>query len=88
MSPKLRYLTPLAALLMAGNVAANSAAIDINQADASALQSLTGVGPATAAAIIEDREQNGPYPTVDALMRVNGIGEATLEAVRERIELK
>lgn len=59
--------------------------INVNEADAETLQLLAGVGPATAAAIIEDREMNGPFGTIDGLVRVSGIGEVTLEQMRESI---
>ncbi|MRH77429.1 competence protein ComEA [Spiribacter sp. C176] len=59
--------------------------ININEADADTLQLLSGVGPATAAAIIEDREMNGPFDSVDGLTRVSGIGEVSLEQMRESI---
>ena len=52
--------------------------IDINTASAAELETLSGVGPKTAAAIIEGR----PYATVDDLLRVKGIGPATLEKLR------
>ena len=42
---------------------------------------LPGVGPATAAAIVDHREQNGPFATVDDLEDVRGIGPAKLEAI-------
>ncbi|MDR9432826.1 MAG: helix-hairpin-helix domain-containing protein [Spiribacter sp.] len=73
---------------VSGLAGANIDAVNINAAGVDALQSLDGVGPATAEAIIEDRSSNGDYPSIDALTRVNGIGEATLEVVRERITLE
>jgi competence protein ComEA len=57
----------------------DSAPLDINAADLSALQNLPGVGPATAAKIVADREANGPYKSVDDLQRVSGIGPKKLE---------
>lgn len=49
--------------------------VNINTAGADELDALPGIGPATAQAIIEDREANGPFATVEDLMRVSGIGE-------------
>lgn len=66
-------------------VGATGEPVNVNEADAEALQRLVGVGPATAEAIIEDRADNGPYATVEALTRVNGIGEATVESIREQV---
>jgi len=48
----------------------------------SLLESLPGVGPATATAIVTERERNGPFLDVDDLDRVPGIGPAKLEALR------
>lgn len=59
--------------------------IDVNRATADELEQLPGVGPATATAIIDDRERNGPYATVDDLDRVPGIGPAKLEVIRDLV---
>ena len=59
--------------------------VDLNTADAAALETLPGVGPATAAAILEYREANGGFATVDELIDVPGIGEAKLAAVRDLV---
>ena len=56
--------------------------IDINTATAEQLDTLPGVGPATAAAIIEHRERNGAFRSVDGLLDVPGIGEAKLARLR------
>lgn len=53
----------------------SSGKININNASKDELMSLSGVGEATATAIIEDRETNGPFSSVEDLMRVSGIGE-------------
>lgn len=51
------------------------AKVNVNQAGAAELESLPGVGPATAAAIVDDRERNGPFASPDDLKRVSGIGD-------------
>ncbi|MEQ1872426.1 MAG: ComEA family DNA-binding protein [Ilumatobacteraceae bacterium] len=56
--------------------------ININSADATRLEDLPGVGPATAAAIIAHRDQKGPFVSVDQLADVRGIGPAKLDAIR------
>ena len=55
-----------------------AALVDLNSADAAALETLPGVGPATSAAILEWRRQNGAFRSVDDLLGVSGIGEKTL----------
>ncbi len=58
-----------------------SALVDLNGAGPDELEMLPGVGPARAAAIIEFREANGPFVTVEDLIDVPGIGEAKLAAL-------
>ena len=53
----------------------------LNSADIAELDALPGVGPATAAAIVTDRERNGPFVSVADLARVPGIGPAKLSAL-------
>ncbi len=59
--------------------------IDLNVADAGRLESLPGVGPATAEAIVAHREEHGRFATVDQLLDVRGIGPAKLDAIRELV---
>lgn len=68
-----------------GATTVQSGPIDLNRAGASELDALPGVGPATAAAIVEERERNGPFATVDDLERVPGIGPAKLAAIRDLV---
>lgn len=56
--------------------------IDLNRATAEELDTLPGVGPATAVAILAHRDENGSFATVDDLLEVSGIGEAKLEQIR------
>lgn len=59
--------------------------VNINTADEAELDELPGVGPATAQSIIEDREANGPFSTIEELMRVSGIGEKKFENLKSAI---
>jgi competence protein ComEA len=59
--------------------------VDLNTATAAELETLPGIGPATAAAIVEHREHIGPFATVDDLDAVPGIGKAKLEAIRDLV---
>jgi competence protein ComEA len=63
------------------------ALVDLNTATAEQLETLPGVGPATAAAIIAHRDQNGPFTAVDQLLDVRGIGEAKLEQLRDLVSV-
>ncbi|MEH6623503.1 MAG: helix-hairpin-helix domain-containing protein [Dietzia maris] len=56
--------------------------IDLNTADAAALESLPGVGPVTASSILAWRAANGSFSGVDQLVEVDGIGPATLARLR------
>ncbi len=56
--------------------------LDPNTADADLLEQLPGIGPARAAAIVDERRAGGPFAAVDDLIRVRGIGPATLDELR------
>ena len=58
------------------------AAVDINTATAAQLDTVTGIGPSLAAAIVKERDAHGPFRTVDDLRRVKGIGASKLESIR------
>ena len=61
--------------------------VNINTAAAEELDVLPGIGPALAGRIIAYREEHGPCRTVEGLLEVKGIGEATLEEFRQEITL-
>lgn len=63
----------------AGAGGAGAATVNVNRADATALESLPGIGPALAQRIIDHREQVGPFGSFDDLDAVSGIGPAMLE---------
>ncbi|MFV8835205.1 ComEA family DNA-binding protein [Aquisalimonas sp.] len=86
MSKRTRFLcaVPALSLLFAG--AAFAGSVDLNTADAETLAAeLDGVGESRAAAIVEYREANGGFDSVDALTNVQGVGPATVESNRERL---
>ena len=58
------------------------AAVNINTAESSALESFNGVGPATAQKIIDYRATNGEFTSCDQLTSVKGIGAATLAKIK------
>lgn len=63
--------------------------VNINTASAAALsETLTGIGPSKAEAIVAYRQQFGPFKQVEELLEVKGIGPATLEKNRSRIRLQ
>lgn len=59
------------------------AAININTASQTELESLQGIGPAKAKAIVEYREKNGSFASVDDLKKVGGIGSGTIKQLRD-----
>ncbi len=61
------------------------AAININTATQQQLESLNGIGPVKAKAIIDYRTKNGAFKSVDDLKKVSGIGDKTLEKLRKDI---
>jgi competence protein ComEA len=70
-----------------GGGEAGDGLIHLNQAEASVLEDLPGVGPVLAERIVAHREANGPFETVEDLLEVPGIGEAKLAAMRDSISV-
>ncbi len=56
--------------------------LSINHATVQQLQALPRIGPVTAGRIVQYRQRHGPFPGVDELTRVRGIGPHTLEQLR------
>ncbi len=75
---------------VAGSLAAppaGEALVSLNTADQAMLETLPGVGPVTALSIIEWRTDNGGFTSVDELLEVDGIGQATLEDLAPLVTL-
>ncbi|MGP3779790.1 helix-hairpin-helix domain-containing protein [Halanaerobium saccharolyticum] len=66
----------------------HSSLININQASQSQLEELSGIGPSKAAAIIKYRDENSYFSSKEDLLKISGIGEKTLENIRNEIVLQ
>lgn len=80
--------TPLNAstpITTGNNTNSNMNKINLNKADENELQTIPGIGPSKAAAIISFRNENGPFQSVDDLKKISGIGDKTFEKLKESI---
>ena len=64
------------------------ALLNINTASAEELETLSGIGPQMAQRIIQYREEHGNFTSVDALTKVKGLGEKTLEKLKPFISVE
>ena len=64
---------------------AGDARVNINTASAAELDALPGIGPSRATAIIREREEHGPFASVDDLHRVKGLGASRIDELRDRV---
>lgn len=69
----------------AGGPPAAGARISLGTATLEQLDTLPGIGPVTAQAILDHRSEHGPFTSVDDLLDVKGIGEKTLSDIRDRV---
>lgn len=63
------------------------AAVDVNNASAQQLEAVKGIGPAKARAIVDYRNKNGPFKSLDDLRNVDGIGAKSLEKMKPELML-
>jgi competence protein ComEA len=68
--------------------AANEGKVNINTASVEDLQQLHGIGPAKAEAIIAYREEHGPFQKIEDLLNVTGIGEKSLEKIKDQVVVR
>lgn len=73
-------------LLLAGFMSLPAwAAVDLNTASQSELESVKGLGPAKAKAILAHREKNGPFKSIDDLANVKGFGKASVAKLKAEL---
>lgn len=80
-----KFLTVLAASLLFALPA--FAAVDLNNGSQAELETVKGIGPAKAKAIIEHRKKNGNFKSVDELDKVPGFGKKTVDSVKKEISV-
>ena len=63
------------------------AKVNVNQATAEQLMTISGIGPVMAKRIVDFRDKNGPFKKIEDLLAVQGIGEKNLERFKNQIVL-
>jgi competence protein ComEA len=79
-----RLLITLAALLFCGSA---FAAVNLNTATKDELVALPGIGPAKAQAIVDYRNQHGPFRSIDEIRKVKGIGEKLFLSIKPELTI-
>ncbi|MCP5278198.1 MAG: helix-hairpin-helix domain-containing protein [Thiobacillus sp.] len=75
-----------AALLLGLTMSVSAlAAVDLNKATQSELESVKGIGPAKAKAIVTHREKNGAFKSVDDLAQVKGFGKSSVAKLKDQL---
>jgi competence protein ComEA len=77
----------LALLLSASATTAEQTTVDLNTASIAQLNEVSGIGNAKAQAIVEYRDKNGPFESVDDLRNVKGIGDKLLARLRPQLSV-
>jgi competence protein ComEA len=70
-----------------GSSPAASSLVDLNTADQTILETIPGIGPVTATAILQYRDEIGSFESIEQLLDVDGIGPATLESLRPYVTI-
>lgn len=80
-------LSDLAELSGAEGLSSGDDKVNINTATSEELQTLSGVGPATAEKILDYRSSNGAFKRIEDLKKIDGIGDKTFEKLKEQIKV-
>lgn len=72
----------------ASNLSGSSTKVNINTADKTELMTISGIGESRAQDIIDYRQQRGGFSTIEEIMNVPGIKDATFEKIKDSIEVK
>ena len=64
------------------SAASEARPIDLNTADLAALESVPGIGKSLSQRIVSFREKNGPFQSVDDLLKIQGVGEKSIQKLR------
>ncbi|TDB50844.1 MULTISPECIES: helix-hairpin-helix domain-containing protein [Bacillaceae] len=78
---------PVVPMSTVGSMDQNKSAVNLNTATLEELQTLNGIGPSKAQAILTYREENGPFKTLEDILQVAGIGEKSLEKIKTEISI-
>jgi len=80
--------TPVPHMASAGVSSSSGEKININMASASELEALPGIGPVLAQRIVDYRQANGPFRTLEDIKDVKGIGDSTFKRIKDRITVE
>ena len=72
-------------IMIASENGGGDTVVNLNTASVHHLQRINGIGETTARAIVEYREAHGGFRNIDELVNVSGIGEKTLNAIRDKL---
>lgn len=73
---------------LVNSISSGSDKVDINSATKEQLKTIPGIGDITAQKIIDYREKNGPFKSIQDLKKVGRIGDKTIEKIKEKIEVR
>lgn len=74
-------------VVQSNNNSGSGGKVRINYATQEEIETLPGIGPSKAQAIIQYREENGYFQKVEDLLQISGIGEKTLENMRDELQI-
>lgn len=74
-------------LVLISSISLAYAAVNLNTATVDELDGVKGIGPSKAKAIVEHREKNGPFKSVDDLKAVKGFGDKSVDKLRGELSV-